>query len=40
MRRNTLLFLENNVLSQSTILRIRKNTTNVTRCLSSWAQKV
>jgi hypothetical protein len=32
-RRNTSLFLENNELSELTMWRMRKNTTNVTRCL-------
>jgi hypothetical protein len=39
MRRNTSLFLENNELSESTMWRMRKNTTNVTRCLSLWIQE-
>jgi hypothetical protein len=37
-RRNTSLFLENE-LSKSTIWRMRKNTTNVMRCLSLWIRE-
>jgi hypothetical protein len=32
-RRNTLLFLKNNELSELMMWRMRKNTTNVIRCL-------
>jgi hypothetical protein len=39
MRRNTSLFMENNELSESTMWRMRKNTTNVMRCLSLWMQE-
>jgi hypothetical protein len=39
MRRNTSLFLENNELLESMMWRMRKNTTNVTRCLSLWIQE-
>jgi hypothetical protein len=39
MRRNTSLFLENNELSESAMWRMRKNTTNVMRCLSLWIQE-
>jgi hypothetical protein len=37
-RRNTSLFLENNELSGSIMWRMRKNITNLTRCLSLWIQ--
>jgi hypothetical protein len=39
MRRNTLLFLANNELSELTMWRVRKNTTNLMRCLSLWIQQ-
>jgi hypothetical protein len=38
-RRNTSLFLENNELSEPTMWRMRKNTTNVMWCLSLWIQE-
>jgi hypothetical protein len=34
----TLLFLQNNELSELTTWRMRKNTTNLTMCLSLWIQ--
>jgi hypothetical protein len=36
---NTSLFVENNELSELTMWRMSKNTTNVTRCLSLWIQE-
>jgi hypothetical protein len=37
--KNASLFLENNELLESTMWRIKKNTTNVTTCISLWIQK-
>jgi hypothetical protein len=37
--KNTSLFLENNELLELMMWRMRKNTTNVTRCLSLWIQE-
>jgi hypothetical protein len=39
MRRNTSPFLENNELLESMMWRMRKNTTNVMRCLSLWIKE-
>jgi hypothetical protein len=39
MRRNASLFLENNELSESTMWRMRKNTTNVMRYLTLWIEE-
>jgi hypothetical protein len=34
-----IIFLENNELSESTMWMMRKNTTNVMRCISLWIQE-